>query len=103
MRFFVLLIADTGITAIALNHQLKKKKNLLMGALSKISDVNHIITIGFVTCFTASSCKEHPIVPRVFVKDWLGRNERVLYFVLNLYFLVYIYPRFLSYEEQLSL
>lgn len=79
------------------------EKTLLMGILSKIADVNHIITVGFATCSTASSCKEHPIVPRVFEMDWLSRNEGrdVLHFVLKWYFLVYIYPGFFSYEEQL--
>lgn len=60
---------------------------------------------GLCYLFHISSCKEHPIVPRVFVKDWSRRNGGVggVHFVLNLCFLVYIYPRFLSYEEQLLL
>lgn len=35
--------------------------------------------------------------------DWLSRNEgwEVLHFVLKRYLLVYIYPGFLSYDEQL--
>lgn len=72
-----------------------------MGIFSKLTDINHIITVGFATCSTASSCKEHPIVPRGFVMNWLSRNEgrAVLHFVLKWYFLVYIYAGFLSFYE----
>lgn len=90
VRFYTLLRAGTGITAIRDDLFLCwtrgwKKKTLLMGILSKKTDVSHIITVGFATCSTASNCKEHPPAPRGFVMDWLSRNEgrAVLHFFIE--------------------